>query len=171
MRISRDQMLIEIAHVVAKRSTCLRAQVGAVIAQDGRIVSTGYAGAPAGLPHCTPELCDLSHPCTRTVHAEAGAISYAARAGIRLYGATLYCTLMPCEPCAKLIINAGIQRVVYDKAYRKTEGIELLKQARIDIAQLSATRPELPNLHALGVGSDTLHVGVRSRDCEGNGCC
>lgn len=135
MRITRDEMLMEIAKVVSRRSTCNRAQVGAVIAQDGRIVSTGYAGAPSGLPHCGPETCDTSTPCTRTVHAEAGAISYAARSGIRLEGATLYCTHCPCIDCAKLIINVGIKRVIYDQAYRKTEGLELLRTVGISVEQ------------------------------------
>lgn len=135
MRITRDEMLMEIARIVARRSTCNRAQVGAVVAQDGRIVSTGYAGAPSGLPHCSPETCNTSAPCTRTVHAEAGAISYAARSGIRLEGATLYCTHCPCIDCAKLIINTGIKRVIYDQAYRKTEGLELLRTVGIIVEQ------------------------------------
>jgi len=135
MRITRDEMLMEIARIVARRSTCNRAQVGAVVAQDGRIVSTGYAGAPSGLPHCSPETCNTSAPCTRTVHAEAGAISYAARSGIRLEGATLYCTHCPCIDCAKLIINTGIKRIIYDQAYRKTEGLELLRTVGIVVEQ------------------------------------
>ena len=135
MRITRDEMLMEIARIVARRSTCNRTQVGAVVAQDGRIVSTGYAGAPSGLPHCSPETCNTSAPCTRTVHAEAGAISYAARSGIRLEGATLYCTHCPCIDCAKLIINTGIKRVIYDQAYRKTEGLELLRTVGIVVEQ------------------------------------
>lgn len=135
MRITRDEMLMEIARIVARRSTCNRAQVGAVVAQDGRVVSTGYAGAPSGLPHCSPETCNTGAPCTRTVHAEAGAISYAARSGIRLEGATLYCTHCPCIDCAKLIINTGIKRVIYDQAYRKTEGLELLRTVGIVVEQ------------------------------------
>lgn len=135
MRITRDEMLMEIARIVARRSTCNRTQVGAVVAQDGRIVSTGYAGAPSGLPHCSPETCNTSAPCTRTVHAEAGAISYAARSGIRLEGATLYCTHCPCLDCAKLIINTGIKRIIYDQAYRKTEGLELLRTVGIVVEQ------------------------------------
>lgn len=135
MRISRDDMLMEIAWVIARRSTCNRLQVGAVAAQDGRIVSTGYAGAPSGLPHCSPEVCNVSSPCTRTVHAEAGAISYAARAGIMLGGSSLYCTHCPCLDCAKLIINTGIRRVLYHQAYRKTEGLELLRSAGVIVEQ------------------------------------
>lgn len=134
MRISRDEMLVAITEVVALRSTCNRAQVGAVVAQDGRIVSTGYAGAPSGMPHCGPQ-CNTDAPCTRTVHAEAGAISYAARAGIALEGATLYCTHTPCKNCSGLIINSGIIRVIYLKPYRLTEGLELLKEAGIYVEQ------------------------------------
>lgn len=135
MRITRDEMLMEIARIVARRSTCNRAQVGAVVAQDGRIVSTGYAGAPSGLPHCDPHICNAENPCTRTVHAEAGAISYAARSGIRLEGATLYCTHCPCKSCAGLIINSGIVRVIYLKPYRLTEGLDLLKEVGIRVEQ------------------------------------
>ncbi len=133
MRISREDMLMQIAWVIAQRSTCNRAHVGAVIAQDGRIVSTGYAGAPAGLPHCSEEICNLESPCTRTVHAEAGAISYSARSGIRLGGGSLYCTHCPSLDCAKLIINAGIKKVTYDIPYRKTEGLLLLGAVGITV--------------------------------------
>jgi dCMP deaminase len=124
-------MLIQIALITSQRSTCERLQVGAVIAKDGRIISTGYAGAPSGLPHCGPEVCDTNTPCTRTVHAEAGAISYAARMGIPTTSATLYCTHSPCIDCAKLIINSGIARVVYYNEYRKPDGILLLESAGI----------------------------------------
>lgn len=134
-RISRDDMLTVICQVVSLRSTCNRAQVGAVIARNGRIISTGYAGAPSGLPHCGPPHCDLNIPCTRTVHAEAGAISYAAREGIPTEGATLYCTHSPCVDCAKLIVNSGIKRVVYINEYRKPEGLELLRSAGVLVEQ------------------------------------
>ena len=136
MRISRDDMLMQIAQVVAKRGTCNRLQVGAVIALDGRIISTGYAGAPAGLPHCSTETCNVDNPCTRTVHAEAGAIAYAARSGIKVQGATLYCTHCPCLTCSQLIINSGIIKVIYLNPYRKTEGLQLLKEAGINVYQL-----------------------------------
>lgn len=131
MRITRDKMLMGVAELMSKRSTCLRAQVGAVLAHEGRVISSGYAGAPKGLPHCHPGICSVDQPCLRTVHAEAGAISYAARFGIKTDGATLYCTLSPCIDCAKLIINSGIKEVVYGQAYRKTEGIEQLREAGI----------------------------------------
>lgn len=134
-RISRDLMALEIVQTVAKRSTCNRAKVGCVITQDGRIVSTGYAGAPSGMDHCSKETCNQEAACTRTVHAEAGAIAYAARAGVALEGSTLYCNYSPCLDCAKLIINSGIRRVVYEKAYRKTEGLRFLVEAGIAAAQ------------------------------------
>ena len=131
-RISRDEMLMRVAMLVALRGTCNRLQVGAVIAIDGRIISTGYVGAPAGMPHCSPETCNVSSPCTRTMHAEANAIAWAARKGLPTEGATLYATHSPChDVCAKLIINAGIKRVVYGTEYRKTEGIELLRSVGI----------------------------------------
>ena len=138
MRPSRDLVLMEIAHVIAKRGTCLRANVGAVVAKKGRIVSTGYAGAPSNLPHCEDADCNVNLPCTRTVHAEAGAISFAAREGLAVEGCTLYCTHAPCLECAKLIINAGIVRVVYNIAYRKTDGLELLQSAGVIIDECSS---------------------------------
>jgi dCMP deaminase len=137
-RISRDQMLMEMAIIASKRSTCNRKHVGAIIAIDGRPVSVGYAGAPAGLPHCLEHGC-LTGPeggCIRTQHAEANAIAFAARKGIATEGATLYTTVSPCLACAKLIINAGISEVWYLELYRKTEGIGLLTEKGVFSAQL-----------------------------------
>lgn len=136
-RISRDDLNMEIARVIALRGTCERGRVGAVIAKDGRIISTGYAGAPAGLPHCTEAGCLIGADggCIRTSHAEAGAIAFAARKGIATEGATLYVTLAPCQSCAKLIINAGIERVVYGLPYRDSAGVDLLVKAGIEITQ------------------------------------
>lgn len=142
MRISRDEMLMQVALIVSQRSTCNRLKVGSVIAQNGRIVSTGYAGAPSGIEHCSPLTCNLENPCTQTVHAEAGAITYAARSGIRLEGATLYCTHAPCSSCSRLIINCGIIKVFYKYPYRITEGIELLKKVGIHVEQLDVSLPD-----------------------------
>lgn len=145
MRITRDEMLMQVAFIVSQRSTCNRLQVGAVIAQDGRIVSTGYAGVPSRLPHCSPETCNPLNPCTQTVHAEAGAITYAARSGIRLEGAVLYCTHSPCSSCSRLIINCGIIKVFYQIPYRVTEGIELLSKVGITVEQINVPLPfDLP---------------------------
>lgn len=137
-RISRDQMLMEMAITASKRSTCNRKHVGAIIAIEGRPISVGYAGAPSGLPHCLEHGC-LTGPdggCIRTQHAEANAIAFAARKGISTEKATLYTTVSPCLACAKLILNAGIGEVWYLEKYRKTDGIDLLAQRDVLCQQL-----------------------------------
>lgn len=128
------------AVVTSARSTCKRASVGSVIAKDGRIISTGYVGSPSGLAHCTDVDC-LQGPdggCVRTVHAEANAITFAARHGISTDGSTLYSTHSPCGSCAKLIINAGIVRVVYDQRYRLAGGLHLLMAAGVEAVEYGA---------------------------------
>lgn len=136
MRINRHQMLMEMAEVAAKRSTCLRRQVGAIIAVDGSPVSVGYAGAPPGFPHCTPETCNADHPCTNTTHAEANAIARAARLGMRIEKAILYSTLSPCDSCAKLILAAGIGMMIFRDQYRISDPIGLLIQGEIPVGSL-----------------------------------
>lgn len=135
-RMTRNHMLMEMAVLASQRSTCNRKKVGALIAQEGRPVAIGYAGAPAGLPHCIDIGCLIGPDggCIRTTHAEANAISFAARMGIRTEDATLFCTTSPCYSCAKLIINAGITFVFYRDLYRDPSGIELLKSVRIAVA-------------------------------------
>ena len=117
-RLTRDEFLIGAAMLVAKRSTCLRLQVGAVLAREGRIIVTGYNGTPSGFMHCSPETCGPDKPCTNTVHAEANCIYFAARHGLATHGTTLYTTDSPCPKCCEAIINAGIERVVYSRKYR-----------------------------------------------------
>ena len=134
-RITRDGMLLQIAEVVAQRGTCLRKQVGAVIARDGRVLSIGYNGPPSGLDHCAEFGCDVSRPCERAVHAEANAIAFAARVGISVQGAALFCTTGPCRQCAELIINSGIGRVIYLESYRDNSGVDLLWHANIPHAR------------------------------------
>lgn len=135
-RIDREEMLMEMAITASRRSTCLRRNVGAVIALDGRPLSLGYVGAPSGQPHCTPEVCNESAPCERTIHAEANAIAFAARKGIALEGSELYTTVSPCVSCAKLIINSGIKKVWYLEEYRDQAGINLLHRSGIFSSQL-----------------------------------
>ena len=130
-RMSRDEFLMEAAVLVAKRSTCLRLHVGAVVAIDGRILSTGYNGAPSGMPHCAPPFCGPSEPCTRAVHAEANCIAFAAKHGIALSGGIMYSTDSPCVECAKLIINAGLRGVTYFREYRDRSPIVLMRDAGI----------------------------------------
>ncbi len=128
--------------MVAKRSTCLRRQVGAVIVKDKRILATGYNGAPSGLKHCEEVGCirekeDIPsgqrHELCRGLHAEQNAIIQAAYHGISIKDSTLYCTNFPCVICAKMIINAGIKEVIYEEGYDDLLAMELLKEAGIKV--------------------------------------
>lgn len=116
MRVGKDQYFMNLADVVATRSTCLKANVGAVIvAEDGTVFAVGYNGAPPGMPHCEDEGCAIyAGGCVRCVHAEANAL---LRAGEVLRG-TLYSTRRPCLDCCKLIISCGITRVVHGGGHR-----------------------------------------------------
>ncbi len=134
-RISRDQLIVDITSLVAERSTCTRAHVGAVLTREGRILSTGYVGAPSRIEHCNLETCSPDQPCTRTVHAEANAIAWAARKGISTEGSTLYTTMSPCIECAKLIINAGIDKVIFMERYRDLNPLGLLVASGILIKE------------------------------------
>lgn len=136
-RITRDQSCLMTAMIFSLRSTCQRKKVGAVLTLEGRILSTGYAGAPSGLKHCMPEMCDLTKPCLRTVHAEANAIAFAARYGVPINRGHLYCTLSPCLDCAKLIINSGIIAVTFYEKYRDEAPLDLLRAVGISVQQLS----------------------------------
>lgn len=133
-RPTRHETLMGVAELFAARSTCSRAHVGAVVARDGRILVTGYNGAPRGMPHCnhTHDLPD-SGGCKTAVHAEANAISFAARHGINLDGSQLYSTFTPCLACSQLIVNSGINRVYIKNEYRLADGKKLLSAAKIDI--------------------------------------
>lgn len=119
-----DDYFMKIAEVVASRSTCLRRKAGAVLVRDKQILSTGYNGVPQGLPHCEETGCPRKnypsgthHELCRAVHSEQNAIVQAAIHGVSIEGATLYCTHQPCTLCAKMLINAGIKRVVYKEEY------------------------------------------------------
>jgi dCMP deaminase len=134
---------MEITFQVARRSTCPRAAVGAVIVRDKRILTTGYNGAPAGLPHCTEAGCLMVNDhCVRTLHAEQNAIIQGALHGVDVSGSTIYVTHQPCLICAKMIINAGIERVVYGGDYpdeiawgfMEAAGVELVKYEREPVA-------------------------------------
>ncbi len=136
-RPSWNKYFMNIAHEVAQRSTCERAQVGAVIVRDKRILTTGYNGSPRGLPHCSEVGClmDNGH-CVRTLHAEQNAIIQAALHGVITEGAIIYVTHQPCFNCAKTIINAGISEIVYGKEYRDDRSLDFLNQAGVKITAL-----------------------------------
>lgn len=142
MRPSLDDYFMEIAKVVASRSTCLRQKVGAVIVKDKRILTTGYNGAPTGMPHCLDIGClreqlkipsGERHELCRAVHAEQNAIIQAAYHGVSIKDSTLYTTHQPCIMCAKMIINAGIRKVVYGQRYADERGLNFLKEAGIEV--------------------------------------
>lgn len=151
-RPSVNQVLMDTAVLWASRSTCDRGHVGAVISINGRIISTGYNGAPGGLPHCDHSCtCDvakshmkmglhadwcpanLNKGCQTSVHAEMNAIAFGARHGMSLEGSTLHTTHSPCVACAQLIINAGIRWVYYLNDYRITDGRKLLERVGIEV--------------------------------------
>lgn len=144
-RPSIDEYFSEIASVVAKRSTCMRNRVGAVIVRDKRIISTGYNGAPSNMKHCLDLGCireqqniesGTRHEKCRAVHAEQNAIIQAALHGVVTEGATLYCTHQPCILCAKMIINAKIKRVVYVTPYPDNDAIDFFKDAGVEVVQM-----------------------------------
>jgi dCMP deaminase len=123
---------MEIARTVATRATCPRARVGAVLTRDRRILTTGYNGAPRGVQHCTDVGCLMvDGHCQRAVHAEANAIVQGALHGVSLEGATAYCTHQPCAGCSKLLISAGVVRIVYADAYPDAIAAELLAEAGV----------------------------------------
>jgi dCMP deaminase len=127
---------MRIAHDVATRATCERRKVGAVIVAEKRILTTGYNGAPHGLPHCTDVGCKIVNGhCIRTLHAEQNAIVQAALFGISCQGASLYATCEPCYNCAKMVINAGIRKVVFEGEYPDDFARELFAGAGVELYQ------------------------------------
>ena len=137
-----DEYFMEMATVAAKRSTCLRRSVGAVIVKNKQILASGYNGTPMGLPHCEEVGClreqlkvpsGKCHELCRGVHAEQNAITQAAYHGVSVKGATLYCTHQPCVVCTKMLINAGIERIVYANPYPDELAQEMMGQSKIKI--------------------------------------
>ena len=129
-----DKRYLRMAHIWSENSYCTRRKVGALIVKDKMIISDGYNGTPSGFPNVCEGADGLTLPCV--LHAEANAITKIARSGNNSDGATLYVTDAPCIVCAKLIIQAGIVRVVYARSYRLTDGIDLLLQAGIEVEQV-----------------------------------
>jgi len=140
-----DEYFMEIAHTVATRATCPRLSVGAVLVREHRILTTGYNGAPRGVTHCSEAGCIVVNDhCQRATHAEANAIVQGALHGVSLHGATAYCTHQPCVNCSKLLISAGIVKIIYDQAYSDPVATELLAEAgvaQVAFASLEGVRP------------------------------
>lgn len=138
-RPSWDEYFMELAQVVAKRSTCNRRSVGAVLVRDKRILTTGYNGSPPGQPHCIDEGC-LMHEghCVRAIHAEQNAIIQGALHGIDLRGSTCYVTSAPCVHCSKMLIAAGVRRIVYMDEYTESIGQDMARAAGVILERFKA---------------------------------
>jgi dCMP deaminase len=129
-----DQRYLEMAGIWARNSYCKRRQVGALIVKDKMIISDGYNGTPSGFEN----ICEDENGVTKpyVLHAEANAITKVAKSGNSSEGATLYVTASPCLECSKLIIQAGIKRVVYNDEYRLTDGVDLLRRAGVEVEKI-----------------------------------
>jgi dCMP deaminase len=134
-----DEYFMQIAHTVSTRATCTRASVGCVLVRAHRILTTGYNGAPRAVGHCTEVGCTLvDGHCVRATHAEANAVVQGALHGVSLADATAYCTHQPCVNCSKLLISAGVARIVYDEAYPDAVASQLLAEAGVALVGYAA---------------------------------
>lgn len=139
-RPSWDEYFMAITDQVGQRSTCTRRHIGAVLVKDKRILATGYNGVPSGLKHCSEAGClrekrgipsGTQHELCRGIHAEQNAVIQAAKHGIAIDGATVYCTHQPCVLCAKILINSGIREIVYREPYPDDLATEMLAEAGV----------------------------------------
>jgi dCMP deaminase len=170
-RPSWETYFMDISSLVAKRATCLRRAVGAVIVKDKRILATGYNGAPSGVRHCAEVGClrerlnvpsGTRHELCRGIHAEQNAIIQAALHGVSVKGADLFCTNQPCSICAKMIINAGIAKIYYRSGYADALAREMLAEAHIDMVQIvgPASDEKLEGEHSVGNrNNESTHSG------------
>jgi dCMP deaminase len=155
MRPTWDEYFMEIVFLIAKRSTCQRRKVGAVIVKDNRILATGYNGVPAGITHCDESggclRANLNipsgerHELCRGLHAEQNAIIQAAYHGTSVKDSTLYCTTMPCIVCTKMIINAGIIKIIYSQNYDDPLALEMIRESDIRIEKYSLSTVSMEN--------------------------
>lgn len=146
-RPSWDAYFMSIAHLVARRSTCLRRKVGAVLVRDHRILATGYNGAPSGLRHCLEVGClreqmkvpsGQRHELCRALHAEQNVLIQAAYHGVSVAGSTLYCTNLPCIICTKMLINAGVVSIRYADGYPDELSRDMLEEAGIELRRCTS---------------------------------
>jgi dCMP deaminase len=140
---------MDITRLVASRSTCLRRQVGAIIVKDKKILATGYNGAPSGLAHCLDIGClrekmkipsGQRHELCRGLHAEQNAIIQAAYHGVSIRGASLYCTNLPCIICTKMIINAGIKRIMYEQGYADPLSKQIWEESKVAVEKFKVVQ-------------------------------
>ena len=146
-RPSWEEYFMDITVLVANRSTCIRRSVGAIVVKNKRILATGYNGAPTGIGHCLEKGCLRAtlkvpsgerHELCRGIHAEQNAIIQAAFHGVSIKGGTLFCTNQPCSICAKMLINAGIEKIFYRSGYADEMANEMLEEANVKITKLDA---------------------------------
>jgi dCMP deaminase len=145
-RLEWDRYFLKICRVVAERSTCTRARVGAVIVRNRMILATGYNGSPAGHPHCTEVGClvvtsrnsngEDEENCTRTIHAEINAIAQAAKSGVSIDGGDIYITHSPCMHCLKVLLNTGIRRICFEKEYKLDRVAWLLEPRPVEMVKV-----------------------------------
>ncbi len=144
-----EAYFMEIAVLVAKRSTCIRRAVGAILVKDKRILATGYNGAPSGIKHCVDAGClreqlhiasGHRHELCRGIHAEQNAIIQAAFHGVSIKGSILFCTNLPCSICSKMIINAGIEKIFYQSGYADELSKKMIMEAGIEYVHIPVTR-------------------------------
>jgi len=143
-RPSWTEYFMRITEDVARRAICVKRKVGAIIVKDNHILSTGYNGAPKGFKHCTEETCirkqmsvpsGQRHELCRGLHAEQNAIIQAAVQGVKIEGGTMYCTYQPCVICVKMMINAGIKKLIYSGGYPDELAAEMLKESKIEVVK------------------------------------
>ena len=144
-RPSWDEYFVQLTELVASRSTCLRRKVGAILVRDKRILSTGYNGAPQGLAHCLDTGClreaegvpsGQRHEICRAIHAEQNAIIQAARHGVSVVGSTLYTTTQPCVICTKMLINSGVETIIYQEGYPDELSEMMLAEAGVKLIKV-----------------------------------
>lgn len=144
-RPSFARYFMDIAELVARRSTCTRRAVGAVLVKDKRVLSTGYNGAPSGIRHCSETGClreqlnvpsGERHELCRGIHAEQNAIIQAAYYGVSINGATLFCTHLPCSICTKMLINSGIKTIYYASGYADSLASEMMEEAGLEVIKI-----------------------------------
>ena len=186
-RLDWDEYFMEFARLTAKRSTCLRSQVGAVIVKDKHIIATGYNGAPRGLKHCD-ELGGClrqqlnvpsgeRHELCRALHAEQNAIIQAATLGQSIEGASIYITHQPCSICSKMIINAGIKRIVVDQGYPDKMATEILREAGLAAIMLEdilkktdIKKQDMENPEIMDTKRDYKNPDTEASCCQGCSC-
>lgn len=146
-RPSFVRYFMDITELVAKRSTCLRRSVGAVLVKDKRLLSTGYNGAPSGIRHCVETGClreqlnvpsGERHELCRGIHAEQNAIIQAAYYGVSIKGSTLFCTHLPCSICTKMLINSGIKIIYHASGYTDPLAMDMMKEAGLELYRVDA---------------------------------